>query len=335
MLLFNNGFWTKLGLISTLMMASSSVFASQKFCIFDMVGKQGPLFAAMKEYSLNAQKWGAKVELVSYVDERIAAEDFKAGQCDAVLLTGIRARQFNQFAGSIDSIGGLANYTALKLLLETLSHHPQAQSLLRQGQYEVAGIFPLGAAYLFLGDRQINSVAKMAGRKIAVLDYDPAQVKMAQRIGAQAVASDVTNFAGKFNNGVVDVVVAPAVAYMPLELYKGVGAKGVVLRLPVAQLSFQMLIRPEKFPAHFADASRKYFFTQFDAVIKAVQQAEEDILFFFPVPDGDEAKYQDMMREARIAMTKDGFYDPAMMRLMKKVRCRLQPQQAECADNRE
>lgn len=326
--------WLKITLVLFLLLDADSAFA-QKFCIFDMVGKQGPLFAAMKEYSLMAQTWGVKIELASYVDERIAAEDFKAGQCDAVLLTGIRARQFNSFTGSIDSIGGLVDYSALKVLLETLSYHPQAQTLLHQGNYEVAGIFPLGAAYLFLKDRKINSVAKMAGRKIAVLDYDPAQVRMAQRIGAQAVSSDVTNFAGKFNNGVVDVVVAPAVAYLPLELYKGVGSQGVVLRLPVAQLTFQVLINPKKFPENFADTSRKYFFKQFDLVLRAIQQAEEDILFFFPVPDGDEQKYHDMMREARISMTQQGFYDPAMMRLMKKVRCRLQPQQAECADNRE
>ncbi|MCB1659738.1 MAG: hypothetical protein KDI39_16080 [Pseudomonadales bacterium] len=308
---------------------------AQRFCIFDIVGKQGPLYAAMQEYKVEAKKWGANIELASYVDERIAAEDFKAGQCDAVLLTGIRARQFNHFAGSIDSIGGATSYQALKILIETLSYNQQAQGLLRQNQYEVAGVFPLGAAYLFLRDRKINSVAKIAGRKIAVLDYDPSQIKMAQRIGAQAVASDVTNFAGKFNNGMVDIVVAPAVAYLPLELYKGVGSMGVVLRLPVAQLTFQVIINPDKFPEQFAQHSRQYFYQQFDKVLKTIYQAEEDILFFFPVPVGDEPKYQEMMREARISMTKEGFYHPVMMKLMKKIRCRLQAAQAECSDNRE
>lgn len=307
---------------------------AQQLCVFDMLGAQGPVFARMKEFALKAGNWGATLQVRVYVDERVAAEDFKAGQCDAVLLTGMRARQFNAFSGSIDSIGGLPDYPSLKRLLETLAR-PEAAALLSQGAYEVGGILPLGAAYIFIRDRRINSVAKMAGRKLAVLDYDKAQLRMAERIGAQAVASDVTNFAGKFNNGVVDVVAAPGVAYMPLELYKGVGTKGVVLKLPVAQLTFQLLLHKEKFPAGFGQQSRQFLLGDFDSWLTVIQAAEEDILFFFPPPDGDAGKYEDMMREARISLTREGIYDRRMMSLMKRVRCRLHPANAECSDSRE
>jgi hypothetical protein len=307
---------------------------AQVFCVFDMIGAQGPLVAGMKEFALQAKAWGVSLEIRPYVEERVAAEDFKAGQCDAVLLTGVRARQFNHFTGSIDSIGGLPAYAQLKMLIGTLAR-PEAAKLMDSGGYEVTGLMPLGAAYLFLRDRHINSVAKMAGRKIAVLDYDKAQLRMAQRIGAQAVAADVTDFAGKFNNGQVDVVAAPAVAYMPLELYKGVGSQGVVLKLPVAQLTFQMITRRERFPAGFGQHAREYFFGAFDTVLKAVRSAEDDILFFYPPPEGDTDKYREMMREARIAMTAEGIYDPKMMALMKKIRCHAEPDKAECSDARE
>lgn len=313
---------------------SAPASAAPMLCVFDMAGKQGPLFAAMKEYALSARAWGARLDVRAYIDERVVAEDFKAGQCDAVLLTGVRARQFNLFTGSIDSIGGLPDYPALKQVIATLAR-PETRPLLQQGDYEVSGLLPLGAAYLFLRDRQINSVAKMAGRKMAVLDYDPAQLHMVERIGAQAVASDVTNFAGKFNNGQVDVVASPAIAYLPLELYKGVGSQGVVLKLPVAQLTFQMVTRKARFPEGFGLSSRQWFLEKFDPMIREIRKAEDDILFFFPPPDGDAPKYTEMMREARIAMTQQGLYDPKMMRLMKKVRCRQSPEQAECADNRE
>ncbi len=65
---------------------------------------------------------------------------------------------------------------------------------MRNGQYEVAGVIPVGDAFLMVNDRSINSVAKAAGKKIAVLDYDQAQKIMVQQIGAQAVSADVTNF---------------------------------------------------------------------------------------------------------------------------------------------
>ena len=307
---------------------------AQVFCVFDMLGAQGQLFSAMKEYALQARSWGVTLEVRPYVDERVASEDFKAGQCDAALLTGMRARQFNHVVGSIDSIGAMPGYPALKLLIETLAR-PEAGKLMVNGNYEVGGIMPLGAAYLFLRDRHINSVAKMAGKKIAVLDYDQAQLRMAQRIGAQAVSSDVSNFAGKFNNGVVDVVAAPAVAYLPLELYKGVGTQGVVVKMPVAQLTFQLLLHRQQFPEGFGQHSRSYFLQLFDPALKAVLEAEDQIMFFYPPPDGDSGKYQEMMREARISMTGEGIYDRRMMGIMKKVRCRLDPGNVECSDPRE
>lgn len=68
----------------------------------------------MKDFALAARGWGVDLELKAFVDERIASEDFKAGQCDAALLTGIRARAFNPFAGSVDAIGGLPDYDALR-----------------------------------------------------------------------------------------------------------------------------------------------------------------------------------------------------------------------------
>jgi hypothetical protein len=41
------------------------------------------------------------------------------------------------------------------------------------------------------------------------------------------------------------------------------------------------------------------------------------------------------MREARIQMTKEGYYDPDMMKLLKQVRCSQAPSHYECALNDE
>ena len=50
------------------------------------------------------------------------------------------------------------------------------------GKYEVVGVIPIGDAYLLVNDRNINTVAKAAGKKIAVLDYDEAQKIMASML---------------------------------------------------------------------------------------------------------------------------------------------------------
>jgi len=317
--------------------ASTSTITSapaRSLCVFSVQGTQGELFGQMRDFAVAAQTQGVRLDPKAFVDERIAAEDFKADQCDAALLTGIRARAFNPFAGSIDAIGGLPDYDALRTLISLLTR-PELAPRMRQGPYEVAGIMPLGAAYIFLNDRRINSVEKIAGKRLAVFEHDPAQLTMAQRIGAQPVSSDVSNFAGKFNNGVVDVIAAPAVAYMALEIYRGVGAQGVVVDMPVAQLTFQLLIRHERFPEGFSHWARHYFLELFDPALQTVKASENEILFFFPPPDSDASRYQQLLQESRIALTEAGHYDPHMMRLMKRVRCSRAPDQAECSDARE
>ena len=40
-----------------------------------------------KDLALEAKKWNVNAELRLYTDERVAAEDFKAGQCELVTLS--------------------------------------------------------------------------------------------------------------------------------------------------------------------------------------------------------------------------------------------------------
>ena len=96
-----------LALAAAALLSSVAVSAHAKnvVCVWDVAGKSGDVYAASTDYALAMQKHGADMELKGYVDERVAIEDFRAGQCDAVVATSFRTRQFNGVAGSIDSIG--------------------------------------------------------------------------------------------------------------------------------------------------------------------------------------------------------------------------------------
>ncbi|PTQ89966.1 putative solute-binding protein [Agitococcus lubricus] len=313
-------------------MLSPVAEAKQKICVFDLLGTGGDVYAMMKDYTLAASKWGADVELKPYTDERIAAEDFKAGQCDGVSLTGLRGRQFNTFTGSIDSIGAITSYAEMRDVLTLLSSPKIAASMV-SGPYEVVGIMPLGAGYLLVNDRAINNLSKVSGKKIAVLDYDKSQAKMVQKIGAQPVASDVTNFAGKFNNGQVDIVAAPAVAIKPLELYKGLGTKGAIVRFPIVQITGNIIINPAKFPAGFGQKSREYVATQVDKAFKTIEKTEKDVpaKYWMDIAEADKPGYIKLMRESRISLAAEGIYDKKMLGLLKRVRCKHDPASFECA----
>lgn len=95
-------------------------------CVFDILGKSGEAYKMMQDWALAAKGWGADVNLIAMTDEQVADNNFKAGKCAAVAMTAMRARPYNKFAGSIDSIGGA--FRAMKSLnarLRMFSMHVQ------------------------------------------------------------------------------------------------------------------------------------------------------------------------------------------------------------------
>jgi hypothetical protein len=309
---------------------------AQTMCVFDLLGAQGENYAMMKDYALAAKQWGVNLILKPYTDERVASEDFKAGQCDGVTLTGMRARQFNSFTGSIDSIGGLPSNAATKLII-TLMANPKLAPDMIQNNYEVAGVTTLGSAYIMVRDRKINSLTKAAGIKFGVLDYDKAQAIMVQKVGAQPVSVDLLSVGGKFNNGQVDAIGMPAMAFKPLELYKGLRDNGAIIRFPVVQVTGDVIIRPEKFPDGYGQKSRTWVAGLLNREMETITKVEAaiDPKYWLDISANDKLGYIKLMREARIDLTRDGIYNKKMMGLLKKVRCNLDPQSFECSLNAE
>ncbi|PTQ90423.1 putative solute-binding protein [Agitococcus lubricus] len=312
-------------------------------CLFDILGKNGDVYSRAKDLTLLARRWNVFVDIKVFTDERITAENFKAGQCEAAGISTLRARQFNQFIGSVDSVGGVPSYKHMRTLLHTLLD-PKMIPLSITEPYQIVGVLPIGALYVMVRDKQINSIEKAAGKRIAVLDWDKSQAKMVEKLGAQPVASDITNFAGKFNNGQVDIIAAPAIAFRALELYRGLDAEGgAIYRFPLAQITGSLVINRERLRVKLPDLDQKimslrevgvrFLDTFLDQMFAFIDKAEADIpsKYWLTLPPEDEKRYLMMMREARIMMTKDGFYDPRMMRLLKKIRCKHEPSAAECA----
>ncbi|WP_374296446.1 putative solute-binding protein [Acinetobacter sp.] len=323
-----------LAIVATSAMGAMSSTQAATMCVFDLLGASGEAYQQMKDWALQAKSWGADVKLKAYTDERVANEDFKAGKCDGVSITAMRAREFNKFVGSIDSIGAVPNNKVAQSAISfTLNSRNAGKMVSSNKKYEVVGIAPMGSAYLFVNDRNINSVAKAAGKKIAVLDYDSAQKKMVQQIGAQPVSSDVTNFSSKFNNGQVDIIGAPAYAFKPLELHKGLGSKGAMINFPILHVTANVVINPSKFPAGFGQKSRDWFVKQLPKAFSTISKLEAGIpaKYKMNIPADDQIGYQKMMCESRIALTKQGTYDKSMMFVLKKARCSVDKSNFECS----
>jgi hypothetical protein len=325
--------WSHALIVATgLLAAVSTTQAKQVMCVFDLVGKNGDVFTLMKDYQLAAKNWGADLELKVNSNEAVIAEVFKAGKCDAVSITGMRGRQFNSFTGSLDAIGAIPDLNLAVKIMQGLAS-PNFAKYMTNGKYEVVGVIPVGDAFLMVNDRNINTVAKAAGKKIAVLDYDQAQKIMVQQIGAQAVSADVTNFGSKFNNGQVDIIGAPAAVFKPLELHKGLGSKGAIVNYPLLQVTGNIIIRPDKFPAGYGQKSRDWIKTQLPRANSIIGKMKADIpaKYWMQVPEGDKPGYQKLMRESRISLTKQGVYNKQMMKILWQFRCKNDPKNFECA----
>ena len=319
--------------VGALGLSASAEAANGKlvFCIWDIVGKNGPVFTQMEDYRLEALKWGVDLEMKAYTDEKIAAEDFKAGVCDAIGVTGLRGRAFNAFTGTLDSIGAIPTDEHMKTVLQYLAD-PKLGKLMVNGDYEVAGIGPAGAAYLFTKDRTIDTVGELAGKKFAVLDFDKTQAIMVESIGGSPVTASITNFGSLFNNGTVDVIGAPAVAYDALELYKGLGENGAIVNFALIQLTVQVIIRKSKFPEGYGQKSRDFIWSQYPRFMDFITASTKSIKpsYWLEVPESDKPGYLEMFRQSRITLRNQGFYDGKMLSFLSKVRCQKEPSLAEC-----
>jgi len=312
------------------------VQAKQQVCVFDLLGKAGESYKFLEEWALVSKKWGAQVQLISFQDEDLADKAIQNDKCDAVYMTSMRARTYNKFAGSIDALGGVpSNKIAQKAVEYVLDpRNTKRMTTTLQGEsYEVAGIGLIGSAYIFVKDRSLNTIEKAQGKKFAILHYDRAQRVMVERVGAVPVMSDISNFIKKFNTGEVDMVAAPAYAYKPLEIEKGLGSKGAMLNFPVVNVTADLIVRPERFPAQFGAQSRQWFLQKIPQSFAMVQRLEAAIpsKIKMQLSKEDKEKYQRLLREGRIDLTKQGVYDPGMMRVLKKARCTVERTNFECS----
>ena len=74
--------------------------------------------------------------------------------------------------------------------------------------------------------------------------------------------------------------------------------------------------------------------SQFDRAMRVIENANSEVnkKWWIRIPEADKLRYDEMLREARIALTKDGTYSKDMMSLLRKVRCKHEASRAECVN---
>ena len=199
----------------------------------------------------------------------------------------------------------------------------------------MAGVVPLGKVFLFARDRDhLANLDQLAGKRIAVLDYDRPSRMIAEEAGASPVPASIASLGPLFNNGSAQLTYAPAIAYAPLELQQGVTPDGGVADFVLAMLSGQIVIHHERFSDDFGARSRAWVFDQlFDTTLARAEKAEDalDDDLWVPVDAEQTRDYHAMFRRVREQLWAEQWYSRRMQRLLKKIRCDGDAGLAECS----
>jgi hypothetical protein len=313
-------------------------------CIFDPTGQNGYAYNYARDYTLQAPRFGLTnpIELKIYTNEDRVVDDFKSGRCDGAVMSSLRAKEFNSFTGSLDAIGAITNNKDLETALQVLSSKALAPKM-SSGDFEVLGLIPVGAAYMMVDDRRIDTLSKAKGKNMAMLNFEKSVSRVAQKIAAKTVQVDLNTVANAFNTHKVDVLGAPAVVFLPFELAKGMTAtdgtvQGGVVRFPILEITAAIVVHKNKLPNEGVNQKiREYIYSQLGTAFRFIDSAEKgiDSKYWINISPEDQQSSQALMRTIRIQMTQEGIYNKEMMHLLKNVRCKSNARNAECAVNDE
>lgn len=301
-------------------------------CVWDPIGKSGPAEKILKEVKIKLMTWGIDLTYVIYSEELIAIEEFKLGRCDAVNMLDFRVRPFNHFMGSINAINALSSYEQLGVVLNTLATE-KAAPMMRVGDYEITGFGPAGGIYLFTRDRNIIEPEDFGGKRMAVLENIAEVEYLTKRRGITPVNSGIFDSFLKFNNGVVDLVAGPAIVYEPFELNKGLEPNGGYFEKPFLFITMQVVTRWSKLPEGIGQKGRNWSIEKYKDFVKFLKDPEDRLpeKYKIEIPQRLIDFWVEDFRQSRMDLAKMGIYDPKMLKLMQKVRCKFDPIRAECS----
>lgn len=301
------------------------------WCVYDIAGNRGDIMQLMKDYVIAAKSWNMSINTKVYQNEEQAVQDYNNKKCDGLVASTFITKSLNNFTGSIGAVGLIPDNQVAKSVFMALASPSIAGSMIENG-HEVVGWMPLGNAYFMVRDNRLNSITQLAGRRLSVLKYDLSQQRMAKRVGAQPVVITFDNAGQKFINDEIDILAAPIYAYQPLQLNQALGYRGGVINFPVSFISLNFLIRQHAFPTGYGQKSRDWFKARTPRMMQNVVQWERTLpnKYWYDIPAADRSAYQRLLAQLRKEFIKTRVYDPALISMVLRINCRVNPQYFEC-----
>ena len=306
---------------------------SRTFCVWDPLGKIGPIAVTSEDQAVRSIHYGLEATIIIFNNEKELIENFRTQDtCDAILVRGAIATEFNKFAGTIEAIGALPERKHLQLLMQVFTN-PRLNHYMTDGKYTIMGVATIGGNYAFMGDKSFQSLSDLKSRRIAVQSIEKPMKELALAYGATPIEGEMMANVQTYADNKVASMLSPAIAYLVM----GSGQSGAgtgVLRNPVSQSTMQLIGRAEQFPDELAQLLREDFLLKFDNYAGRVDN-EMNLVpddFWIETPEDKMKEFDSVAQTVRLKMRDEGYYHPAMLRIARKIRCRFDPERNECID---
>lgn len=99
-----------------------------------------------------------------------------------------------------------------------------------------------------------------------------------------------------------------------------------------------LISRSNALPADFFQKSRDYAIKNFNKAVKRVKQGDAEVpkSAWIDISDADKKRYDQMFLDVRVKLRDEHkVYHKTMLKLMRRIRCKMDGARAECAQKRE
>lgn len=302
-----------------------------KLCVFDLIGANGPTMSIARDYALFAKQNKVEIELKFFSNFKQMTTNFDQKKCDGLVGDNFGTRKYNSFMATIGAIAAIPNYQIAQQIFNAIST-PRLAYKMKTLDYEVVGYMPYGFGYLAGKDRSINNLDKAKGLRVGVLEADPTQRRMAERVGMVPILMTIDDAPARFSRGEFDVIPVPAIVYEPFEGEKVLGPNGGVIKYPMALMTMNFILRRGTYPTDFGQKSREWFAKRSPQMFKTAMQWDATIpkRVWVEISDMDIKSYEHLAFQLRKEFVDNKIYDPVMMNLIRHLRCKQDPSFIEC-----
>lgn len=300
-------------------------------CVWDVLGKQGPIYTSTVDQALRMRHYGITMHVTAYTDEQEVVDKLKSGECDTSIMSGAQAKQFNDFTGSIEALGGVPSRKHMKYLMQVLAS-THAHKKMQQGDYHVVGVIPIGDNYLFTHDGKKPTLKRTFNGKAAIVNSDVSQKALFDAFDMEIInGKNTAAAAGAYNLADADVVMAPLVGYNMFNLGSGL-KHGTIVDYPLSQMTLQVISRVDTIPPEVGQFLREDLFIKLNMLYREVEKNSKEVPREKMIKlSNRESKILDSKIAAiRDKVTQEGGYNKGMMKLQKKIRCKIDKQREEC-----